>query len=111
MTALYGPAGDLVVLLLWVYYATQMVFFGVEFTRVYANECGTRVEPSSFAEFVSVETDPRPRRATDVVVIPARPAMETQADAPNSKPSSPGTVWWAALGLALGVLWSWRRRE
>jgi len=32
----YGAAGSLVVVLLWVYYAAQIVLFGAEFTQVYA---------------------------------------------------------------------------
>lgn len=37
----YGAAGSFVVLLLWVYYSTQILLFGAEFTRVYANRHGT----------------------------------------------------------------------
>jgi membrane protein len=37
----YGPAGSLVVLLVWVYYSAQVVFFGAEFTRAYALRRGS----------------------------------------------------------------------
>jgi membrane protein len=37
----YGPAGSLVVLLVWVYYSAQVVFFGAEFTRAYSLRCGS----------------------------------------------------------------------
>lgn len=33
----YGAAGSLVVLLVWVYYSAQILFFGAEFTQVYAH--------------------------------------------------------------------------
>ena len=49
----YGAAGSLIVLLLWVYYSSQIVFFGAELTQVYANRYGTRVTPSSNAIAVS----------------------------------------------------------
>jgi membrane protein len=49
----YGAAGSLIVLLLWVYYSSQIVFFGAEFTQVYANRFGSRVTPSSNAIAVS----------------------------------------------------------
>jgi membrane protein len=49
----YGAAGSLIVLLLWVYYSAQIVFFGAEFTQVYANRFGTRVTPASNAIAVS----------------------------------------------------------
>ena len=32
----YGAAGSLVVLLIWVYYSSQLFLFGAEFTRIYA---------------------------------------------------------------------------
>lgn len=35
----YGAAGSLVVLLVWVYYSSQILFFGAEFTQVYAKYC------------------------------------------------------------------------
>ena len=37
----YGAAGSLVVLLVWVYYSAQIVFFGAEFTQVYADTHGS----------------------------------------------------------------------
>jgi membrane protein len=37
----YGAAGSLVVLLIWVYYAAQILLLGAEFTHVYANEYGS----------------------------------------------------------------------
>jgi len=37
----YGAAGSLVVLLVWVYYSAQVLFFGAEFTRAYAGRFGS----------------------------------------------------------------------
>src|SRR6266850_1642854 len=45
----YGAAGSLIVLLLWVYYSSQIIFLGAEFTQVYANRFGSHVAPSSNA--------------------------------------------------------------
>lgn len=42
LTSAYGAAGSLLVLLLWCYYAAQIVFFGAEFTRVTALTNGGR---------------------------------------------------------------------
>lgn len=42
----YGAAGSLVLLLLWVYYSAQILFFGAEFTKVYARRYGSGVQPS-----------------------------------------------------------------
>jgi len=45
----FGAAGSLIILLLWVYYSSQILFFGAEFTKVWANHCGSRVKPSKDA--------------------------------------------------------------
>ena len=45
----YGAAGSLIVLLLWVYYSSQILFFGAEFTQVYANRFGSHVAPADNA--------------------------------------------------------------
>lgn len=45
----YGAAGSLVVLLAWVYYSAQIMFFGAEFTQVYAKEFGSGIKPSKHA--------------------------------------------------------------
>jgi len=37
----FGAASSLVVILLWVYYSSQIVFFGAEFTRIYSNMFGS----------------------------------------------------------------------
>ena len=39
----YGAAGSLVVILIWVYYASQIFLFGAEFTAVYAESRGTQL--------------------------------------------------------------------
>jgi membrane protein len=43
IVSLYGSAGPLVVILLWAFYASQIMLLGAEFTVVYASECGSRV--------------------------------------------------------------------
>jgi membrane protein len=49
----YGAAGSLIVLLLWVYYSSQILFFGAEVTQVYANRFGSHLEPEEGAVAVS----------------------------------------------------------
>ena len=43
--SVYGAAGSLVVILVWVYYSSQIVIFGAEFTKVWARRRGAA--PSS----------------------------------------------------------------
>jgi membrane protein len=47
-TSAFGAAGSVVLVLLWVYYASCILFFGAEFTQVYARDSeGHRVAPSA----------------------------------------------------------------
>ncbi|MBE9129449.1 MULTISPECIES: YihY/virulence factor BrkB family protein [unclassified Coleofasciculus] len=46
----YGAAGSLVIILAWVYYSAQILFFGAEFTQVYARRYGSKIEPDENAE-------------------------------------------------------------
>ncbi len=50
----YGAASSLITLLLWVYYSSQILLFGAEFTQVYAARAGHEFKPSEYA--VRVET-------------------------------------------------------
>ena len=51
----YGAAGSVVLLLLWVYYASCILLFGAEFTRVYARETGHGIQPAPGAVLVTPE--------------------------------------------------------
>jgi membrane protein len=48
----YGAAGSLVVLLLWVYYSSVILYFGAEFTKAYATHFGSPIHPSQYAVWV-----------------------------------------------------------
>jgi len=45
----YGAAGSLIVLLLWVYYSAAILYFGAEFTKVYAEKYGNGISPTSYS--------------------------------------------------------------
>ena len=46
ISARFGPAGSLVVVLLWVYYSAQVFLFGAEFTWAYSHQFGSRKKQS-----------------------------------------------------------------
>lgn len=45
----YGAASSLITLLLWVYYSSQILLFGAEFTQVYAKHTGMEIRPNQNA--------------------------------------------------------------
>ncbi|MGH7342113.1 MAG: YihY/virulence factor BrkB family protein, partial [Candidatus Rokuibacteriota bacterium] len=42
VTSVYGAAGSLVLVLLWIYYSAQILLLGAEFTEVYSRRYGSR---------------------------------------------------------------------
>jgi len=54
----YGAAGSLIILLLWTYYSSIILYFGAEFTKSYAIAYGSEIHPNHYAvaiEEVEVE--------------------------------------------------------
>jgi membrane protein len=49
--SIYGAAGSLVILLLWIYYSAMIFFYGAELTQTYAQCCGDQIVPTKFAEW------------------------------------------------------------
>jgi membrane protein len=41
----YGTAGSLIILLLWVYYSSILLYFGAEFTKAYTATYGGLIKP------------------------------------------------------------------
>ena len=55
----YGTAGSLVILLLWIYYSSLILYFGAELTKAYAVKYGSPIHPNDYAvttKTVEVET-------------------------------------------------------
>jgi membrane protein len=52
-TSVYGAAGSLIAVLLWVYYSAQILFFGAEVTHARAIAAGSPVEPTGNAVAVT----------------------------------------------------------
>jgi membrane protein len=74
----YGAAGSLVAVLLWVYWTSQILFFGAEFTQVYATKFGSRIEPSANA--VPLTAEARANQCMTRAEESARIARETKKE-------------------------------
>jgi len=71
MTSTYGAAGSLIVLLLWVYYSAQILYFGAEFTQVYARRYGSLASGSAHEEPSEERTAARLRGAARIAAVPS----------------------------------------
>jgi len=50
--ATYGASASIIILLTWVYYSSIILYFGAEFTKIYANNEGTNIRPSEHAVLI-----------------------------------------------------------
>jgi membrane protein len=49
VTSLYGAAGSVIIILVWVYYSAIILYFGAEFTKVYAGNFGGGIRPNKYS--------------------------------------------------------------
>lgn len=54
----FGAAGSLAVLLVWIYYSSQIILLGAEFTRVSALRRGARIQPTPYATLAPTVREP-----------------------------------------------------
>lgn len=57
----YGAAGSVIILLLWVFYSAQILFYGAELTQVYSRRFGSQIQPNQYA----VRRDEGPQGQSD----------------------------------------------
>lgn len=72
----FGAAGSLVLLLLWIYYSAQILFFGAEFTQVYANQFGSRIVPEGQTSTASPPTPTGPSTRKAIIPVTSAPIYE-----------------------------------
>lgn len=76
----FGAAGSLVLLLVWIYYSAQILFFGAEFTQVYANNYGSKIlsegEGAAFPAGATTQPGRRPTKEfRPQLAVPAASAV------------------------------------
>ncbi len=55
---IYGAAGSIMILMIWVYYSSAILYLGAVFTKVYATDFGGKIHPNEFSVWVKVEEIP-----------------------------------------------------
>jgi membrane protein len=125
-TSTYGAAGSFVALLLWVYYSAQILFFGAEFTQVYAKSYGSQIEPAENAVPMTAEARaqqgiPHSEQLEHATQLQERQvggadlassseraqAISTPESAPAAKPARAG----ALAGFLIGLVLARRQRN
>jgi len=113
----YGPAGPLIVLLVWIYYTAQLFFFGAAFTRAYSQAHGSMRKSASHLRTASAgQGDPKPPfqdlaysrvQAVEYLSVSTSGSALARSDGGQNAQS---TIYSVALSvLILGFSW-WRAR-
>ena len=59
----YGTAGSIIIVMLWVYYSAVILYFGAEFTKVYAKRYGGEIVPNDYAVWITTREIELPSNA------------------------------------------------
>jgi membrane protein len=97
-TDIYGTAGSLVALLLWVYYSAMILFMGAEFTQVYARHTDGRIKPAENA--VKVTEEDRAQRG-----IPHRGALGAAASGTPVNAGAPAVTGYIPAEYETHYVW------
>lgn len=94
----FGAAGSLVIVLVWVYYSAQILFFGAEFTQVYACDHGSDPLKKRARAVPDVQTSPKPILLTGSAPSVAATTVGQAAAGLDDRPSGMmGTLIGSAL--------------
>lgn len=55
ITTVYGAAGSVMIIMVWVYYSSITLYLGAEFTKVYAKLYGGKIYPNDYAIWIKTE--------------------------------------------------------
>lgn len=55
IATVYGAAGSIMIIMVWVYYSSIILYLGAEFTKVYAKLYGGKIFPNEYAIWIKTE--------------------------------------------------------
>ena len=82
LSSVYGTAGSAIVILLWVYYTSMILYFGAALTHVYAVQKGSNIYPNSYSvniKEIEVESEKAIQQEPQnkiVIEVPNKPLSE-----------------------------------
>ena len=53
--SIYGAAGSIMIMMIWVYYSSAILYLGAVFTKVYATNFGGKIYPSDYSVWIKTE--------------------------------------------------------
>jgi len=68
MASIYGAAGSIIIILVWVYYSAIILYFGAEFTKVYAYTHGQKIIPNRYSVQIHKENNIAEPESQDVEI-------------------------------------------
>jgi membrane protein len=69
----FGAAGSIIVILLWIYYTSIILYFGAEFTQAYAEKYDLGIQPANYAVHLKTIVIEK-----EVAVLPPQHPEETK---------------------------------
>ncbi len=68
IASIYGAAGSIIIILVWVYYSAIILYFGAVFTKVYAYKYGQKIIPNAYSVYIEKEvTEIQPQESMNDV--------------------------------------------
>ncbi len=58
LATVFGAAGSVIIIMIWVYYSSAILYLGAVFTKVYATNHGGKIFPSEYATWIIVKEIP-----------------------------------------------------
>ncbi|MCP9749538.1 YihY/virulence factor BrkB family protein [Ferruginibacter sp. HRS2-29] len=60
LSSIYGAAGSVMIIMIWVYYSSAILYLGAVFTKVYATNFGGKIFPNDYSVWIKMEEIPVP---------------------------------------------------
>lgn len=60
LASIYGAAGSVMIIMIWVYYSSAILYLGAVFTKVYATNFGGKIYPNDYSVWIKTEEVPVP---------------------------------------------------
>ncbi len=58
LATVFGAAGSVIIIMIWVYYSSATLYLGAVFTKVYATNFGGRIFPNEYSMWIRIEEVP-----------------------------------------------------